>query len=206
MIILRSLNPVFERNIFDVTLHRIRLNLFPFGCIEARSSGWTRLNTLPLLSTPPWWNRVCFNHRAKRNSTRSLPESPPPQSQCQTFILSPSGSALISGIGSNMSLPSCIPQDQEFLPGQTGAGCKTALLNNRNQSGTEKNEHEALKQRPNFLPLAPVGPGCVNALEPMKGERVVRVLENRFRENRFINREICTISMQRSNGRRWMKS
>lgn len=78
MIILRSLNPVFERNIFDVTLHRIRLNLFPFGCIEARSSGWTRLNTLPLLSTPPWWNRVCFNHRAKRNSTRSLPESPPP--------------------------------------------------------------------------------------------------------------------------------
>lgn len=73
-----------------------------------------------------------------------------------------------------MSLPSCIPQDQEFLPGQTGAGCKTQLLlNNRNQSG-EKNEHEAQKQRPNFLPLAPVGAGTcvsVNTLDPIKGER-----------------------------------
>ncbi|XP_012350287.1 proton channel OtopLc-like [Apis florea] len=99
--------------------------------------------------------------------------------------------ALISGIGSNMSLPSCIPQDQEFLPGQTGAGCKTALLNNRNQPGTEKNEHEALKQRPNFLPLAPVGAGCVNALEPVKAKQ--RTMDEKLTEKRNCHAEMVSI-------------
>lgn len=148
------------------------------GLVESRPT-YVSTTAQPLYPNPP-------NHDVKHSSCHAV-----------------SGSALISGIGSNMSLPSCIPQDQEFLPGQTGAGCKTALLNNRNQPGTEKNEHEALKQRPNFLPLAPVGAGCVNALEPVKGERVL--LENRSRTERFINREICAISMQRSNGP-WMKS
>ncbi|XP_076176724.1 proton channel OtopLc [Ptiloglossa arizonensis] len=67
--------------------------------------------------------------------------------------------ALISGIGSNVSLPSCIPQDQEFV----GAGCKLqAPLPNDQSRAAERNEIEArCKQRPNFLPLAPM-----NALEP----------------------------------------
>lgn len=68
-----------------------------------------------------------------------------------------------------MSLPSCIPQDQEFVTGHT-TGCKIPLLNNRNHP--ERNDHE--RQRPNFLPLSPVNTAyvSVNALEPAKGERV----------------------------------
>ncbi|CAK9826085.1 Proton channel OtopLc [Anthophora retusa] len=75
--------------------------------------------------------------------------------------------ALISGIGSNMSLPSCIPQDQEFLTGQT-AGTRTLLLNNQNHP--EKNDLEIQKQRPNFLPLTPVNATYVpmNALDQAK--------------------------------------
>ncbi|CAK9804370.1 Proton channel OtopLc [Anthophora quadrimaculata] len=75
--------------------------------------------------------------------------------------------ALISGIGSNMSLPSCIPQDQEFLTGQT-TGTRTLLLNNQNHP--EKNDLEMQKQRPNFLPLTPVNATYVpmNALDQAK--------------------------------------
>ena len=76
--------------------------------------------------------------------------------------------ALISGIGSNMSLPSCMPQDQEFLPGQPpGYKIQPPLLNNQPQ---EKNDYELQRQRPNFLPLAPVNTACVpmSALTPAK--------------------------------------
>ncbi|XP_076676987.1 proton channel OtopLc [Andrena cerasifolii] len=76
--------------------------------------------------------------------------------------------ALISGIGSNMSLPSCMPQDQEFLAGQPpGYKIQPPLLNNQQQ---EKNDYELQRQRPNFLPLAPVNTACVpvNALGPVK--------------------------------------
>ncbi|XP_028523113.1 proton channel OtopLc-like isoform X2 [Apis cerana] len=103
--------------------------------------------------------------------------------------------ALISGIGSNMSLPSCIPQDQEFLPGQTGTGRKTQLLlNNRNQSW-EKNEHEAQKQRPNFLPLAPVGTGCVsvNTLDPMKAKQRMMEEKSKLTERRNCHAEMVSI-------------
>ncbi|XP_076760671.1 proton channel OtopLc isoform X1 [Xylocopa sonorina] len=77
---------------------------------------------------------------------------------------------LISGIGSNMSLPSCITQDQEFLTGQT-AGCKMPLLNNHNHA--EKNDHELQKQRPNFLPLSPVNAVYVpvHAFDPAKAKQ-----------------------------------
>ncbi|XP_026675018.1 proton channel OtopLc-like [Ceratina calcarata] len=77
--------------------------------------------------------------------------------------------ALISGIGSNMSLPSCIPQDQEFSSAQTA--CKTPMLNNQNHS--EKNDHETQKQRPNFLQLSPVNAAYVpmNALDPARAKQ-----------------------------------
>ncbi|XP_053999400.1 proton channel OtopLc-like isoform X1 [Hylaeus anthracinus] len=81
--------------------------------------------------------------------------------------------ALISGIGSNMSLPSCMPQDQEFLTGQP-PGHKAGqmpLLNNH--SHMEKYD-DAQKQRPNFLPLTPVNTACVpmNALEAARSKGI----------------------------------
>lgn len=88
----------------------------------------------------------------------------------QTSALIPFDRALISGIGSNMSLPSCMPQDQEFLPGQPpGYKIQPPLLNNQPQ---EKNDYELQRQRPNFLPLAPVNTACVpmNALGPAKSK------------------------------------
>ncbi|XP_043526020.1 proton channel OtopLc-like isoform X3 [Frieseomelitta varia] len=71
--------------------------------------------------------------------------------------------ALISGIGSNMSLPSCIPQDQEFVTGHAAA-CKTPLLNNRNHSEIFE------KQRPNFLPLSSVNVP-MNAFDSTKAKQ-----------------------------------
>ncbi|KAK9297913.1 hypothetical protein QLX08_008569 [Tetragonisca angustula] len=71
--------------------------------------------------------------------------------------------ALISGIGSNMSLPSCIPQDQEFVTGHAAA-CKTPLLNNRNHPEIFE------KQRPNFLPLSPVNVP-MNAFDSTKAKQ-----------------------------------
>ncbi|XP_076236991.1 proton channel OtopLc [Calliopsis andreniformis] len=85
------------------------------------------------------------------------------QSMCLTAVINHRRGllgALISGIGSNMSLPSCIPQDQEFLTGQPpGYTPQTPLLNNRNRS--EKNDNEQQKLRPNFLPLTPANTVCV---------------------------------------------
>ncbi|XP_078041961.1 proton channel OtopLc isoform X2 [Augochlora pura] len=79
--------------------------------------------------------------------------------------------ALISGIGSNMSLPSCIPQDHEFLTSQQQPGSKTVALNN--QSHLEKSEIDPQRQRPNFLPLSPVNTACVplNVLEATKAKQ-----------------------------------
>ncbi|XP_076642100.1 proton channel OtopLc [Halictus rubicundus] len=81
--------------------------------------------------------------------------------------------ALISGIGSNMSLPSCIPQDQEFLTGQQPPGSKAQTLVLNNQSHLEKSDIDPQKQRPNFLPLSPVNAACVpvNALEATKAKQ-----------------------------------
>lgn len=66
------------------------------------------------------------------------------------------------------------------------------LLNNRNQSG-EKNEHEAQKQRPNFLPLAPVGAGCVsvNTLDPIKAKQ--RMMEERSKSRRNCHAEMVSV-------------
>ncbi|XP_076619411.1 proton channel OtopLc [Colletes latitarsis] len=102
--------------------------------------------------------------------------------------------ALISGIGSNMSLPSCIPQDQEFLTGQPpGYKAQTPLLNN--QTHAEKND-EAQKQRPNFLPLAPVNAACVpiNALEAAKTAKQ-QIVDQRSKpaEKRKCHREMISI-------------
>ncbi|XP_076276868.1 proton channel OtopLc [Lasioglossum baleicum] len=83
--------------------------------------------------------------------------------------------ALISGIGSNMSLPSCIPQDQEFLTGQQPPGSKTQTLVLNNQCHLEKSDIDPQKQRPNFLPLSPVNTACVplNALEATKAKQQI---------------------------------
>ncbi|XP_043253183.1 proton channel OtopLc-like [Colletes gigas] len=102
--------------------------------------------------------------------------------------------ALISGIGSNMSLPSCIPQDQEFLTGQPpGYKAQTPLLNN--QTHAEKND-EAQKQRPNFLPLAPVNAACVpiNALEAAKTAKQ-QIVDQRWKpaEKGKCHREMISI-------------
>ncbi|XP_043526019.1 proton channel OtopLc-like isoform X2 [Frieseomelitta varia] len=62
-----------------------------------------------------------------------------------------------------MSLPSCIPQDQEFVTGHAAA-CKTPLLNNRNHSEIFE------KQRPNFLPLSSVNVP-MNAFDSTKAKQ-----------------------------------
>ncbi|XP_033321539.1 proton channel OtopLc [Megalopta genalis] len=83
--------------------------------------------------------------------------------------------ALISGIGSNMSLPSCMPQDHEFLAGQQQPpGSRTIALNN--QSHLEKNDVDPQRQRPNFLPLSPMNANaCVplNVLDVGRGKRPI---------------------------------
>ncbi|XP_017757052.1 PREDICTED: otopetrin-3-like isoform X1 [Eufriesea mexicana] len=98
--------------------------------------------------------------------------------------------ALISGIGSNMSLPSCMPQDHEFLTGQM-VGYKTPLLNNH----PEKYDHEAQKQRPNFLPLSPVSPAYVpvNALDPARAKQQMIEQMPRITEKRKCHAEMVSI-------------
>ncbi|XP_003393808.1 proton channel OtopLc-like [Bombus affinis] len=98
--------------------------------------------------------------------------------------------ALISGLGSNMSLPSCIPQDQEFVTGHT-TGCKIPLLNNRNHP--ERNDHE--RQRPNFLPLSPVNTAyvSVNALEPAKVKQQMIEQRPKLTEKRKCHAEMVSI-------------
>lgn len=180
----------------------IRLNLFRSG-VSTRNRA-VRHGQIPCRSFPNAHLNRCYVLITARNATSVRTPNPDTMSNTKhspLFILFSSDSALISGIGSNMSLPSCIPQDQEFLPGQTGTGRKTQLLlNNRNQSW-EKNEHEAQKQRPNFLPLAPVGTGCVsvNTLDPMKGELFSLSLSPPSKKRSILSGDfVCW--MQRSNG------
>nr|XP_031839652.1 proton channel OtopLc-like [Nomia melanderi] len=102
--------------------------------------------------------------------------------------------ALISGIGSNMSLPSCMPQDQEFLTGQPPASkTQTLMLNNQNQ--LEKNDIDPQKQRPNFLPLSPVNSACVpmNVLEATKVKQQIMEQRSKPMEKRKCHSEMVSI-------------
>nr|XP_034171145.1 proton channel OtopLc-like [Osmia lignaria] len=100
--------------------------------------------------------------------------------------------ALISGIGSNMSLPSCIPQDPEFMAGQMGVA-KTVMLNN--QSHSEKNDREAQKHRSNYLQLTPVNAVCVpmHALDAAKSKQQMIDQQLKPLERRKCHREMVSI-------------
>ncbi|KAK2583164.1 hypothetical protein KPH14_009187 [Odynerus spinipes] len=68
--------------------------------------------------------------------------------------------ALISGIGSNMSLPSCMPHDQDFLQGQTpNAGLPVSLRTSPKQMDLLDDDRKKL--RTNYLQLTPVNTACV---------------------------------------------
>lgn len=165
-IILRSIIEFsFRPKYFQCDGPVIRLNLYLVASIDVKATFCKRTTK----------SRVYFRIDIRVGGERST---------CiRHGTLIPFDRALISGIGSNMSLPSCIPQDQEFLTGQPpGLKSQTSLLNNRNQ--LEKNDVDQQKQRPTLLPLPPVNTACVpmNALEPAKSKCIVFSIRDRSRQ------------------------
>ncbi|XP_066586551.1 proton channel OtopLc-like isoform X4 [Prorops nasuta] len=83
--------------------------------------------------------------------------------------------ALISGIGSNMSLPSCVPQDQDFLQGHSSANAGLPISLRLSQNRGEKPDEDRCKNfdrkiHPNLLQLTPVNTaaGSLTTFEPKK--------------------------------------
>nr|XP_003702250.2 PREDICTED: otopetrin-3-like [Megachile rotundata] len=96
--------------------------------------------------------------------------------------------ALISGIGSNMSLPSCLPQEQELTAAQNGAA-RTVLNNHQ-----EKNDLEVHRHRPNLLQLTPVNAVCVPMhLDPAKTKQQMIDQQMKPMERRKCHREMVSI-------------
>ncbi|XP_043488566.1 proton channel OtopLc-like [Polistes fuscatus] len=72
--------------------------------------------------------------------------------------------ALISGIGSNMSLPSCMPHDQDFLQGHPpNLGLPVPLRTNQKNLDQYRPDDDLRKlHRTNYLQLTPVNTACVS--------------------------------------------
>ncbi|XP_066586534.1 proton channel OtopLc-like isoform X2 [Prorops nasuta] len=107
--------------------------------------------------------------------------------------------ALISGIGSNMSLPSCVPQDQDFLQGHSSANAGLPISLRLSQNRGEKPDEDRCKNfdrkiHPNLLQLTPVNTaaGSLTTFEPKK--RRVPTTELKVKREKQHGELVSTIS------------
>ncbi|KAF7381352.1 proton channel OtopLc-like isoform X1 [Vespula maculifrons] len=114
--------------------------------------------------------------------------------------------ALISGIGSNMSLPSCMPHDQDISQGHApSVGLPISLRTNpkhlENQTNNQyQSDDDRRKLRTNYLRLTPVNTACasLNALDVDKAKApILKVMQSTEHESKHKHpRElISTVSM-----------
>ncbi|XP_024939721.1 proton channel OTOP3 isoform X2 [Cephus cinctus] len=67
--------------------------------------------------------------------------------------------ALLNGIGSNMSLPSCVPQQDQELPGPIAIGRRAIPISNLTRNNSIRSHDR--KPRPSMLQLTPVNTAAV---------------------------------------------
>ncbi|XP_015179314.1 PREDICTED: otopetrin-3-like [Polistes dominula] len=110
--------------------------------------------------------------------------------------------ALISGIGSNISLPSCIPHDQDFLQGHPpNLGLPLPLRTNQKNLDQYRPDDDLRKlHRTNYLQLTPVNTACVSltALDNEKAKApILKVKQSTSKDSKNKNsgEMISTISM-----------
>ncbi|KAI4497662.1 hypothetical protein M0802_007202 [Mischocyttarus mexicanus] len=113
--------------------------------------------------------------------------------------------ALISGIGSNMSLPSCMPHDQEFFQGHQSSNVGLPVSLRTNQKNLDQyrpdDDHRRKLNKPNnYLQLTPVNTACVSltALDNEKGKGpILKVTQSTPKDTKNKNpgELVSTVSM-----------
>lgn len=106
--------------------------------------------------------------------------------------------ALISGIGSNMSLPSCMPHDQDFLQGQVPSVTLPVSLRTAPKH-VDPHDDERKKLRRNYLQLTPVNTAGVSLTTLDNGKGKVPILNTVIgsteKRQRHHGELVSTISM-----------